>query len=156
MKYSWKSHKDTRNRQKNRKKKEWASSVGFCQKRKPQRPHQVKVSPRGPQNKAFWKLTNGTMGTPHLQNIHFLKKKSIAFCRDLMFEWGFQLYQNTGKSTSVCSTVNKPARNTTLSESASQNLLWCKQCTLIMVDIDETRKQKSKMQVFTRFLSSFL
>ena len=28
-------------------KKEWASSVGLCQKHKPQHPHDVKVSPRG-------------------------------------------------------------------------------------------------------------
>ena len=36
-----------RNRHKSRiKKKEWASSVGLCQKHKPQHPHHVKVSPR--------------------------------------------------------------------------------------------------------------
>ena len=29
-------------------KKEWASSIGLCQKRKPQHPHHVKVSPWGP------------------------------------------------------------------------------------------------------------
>ena len=28
-------------------KKEWAGSVGLCQKHKPQHPHHVKVSPRG-------------------------------------------------------------------------------------------------------------
>ena len=37
-----KGHKD---RQKNRRKKEWASSVGLCQRHEPQRPHNVKVSP---------------------------------------------------------------------------------------------------------------
>ena len=46
MKYSWNGHKD-RNRHKNRIKKEWASSVGLCQKHKPQHPHHVKVSPWG-------------------------------------------------------------------------------------------------------------
>ena len=46
MKYSRKGYKD-RNRHKNRIKKECASSVGLCQKHKPQHPHHVKVSPRG-------------------------------------------------------------------------------------------------------------
>ena len=42
MKYSWKDLKD-----RNRHKKERASSVGLCQKYKPQHPHHVKVGPRG-------------------------------------------------------------------------------------------------------------
>ena len=29
-------------------KKEWASSVGLCQRHKPQHPHHTKVSPQGP------------------------------------------------------------------------------------------------------------
>ena len=33
------------------KKKEWASSVGLCQKYKPQHPHHMKASPRGPNGK---------------------------------------------------------------------------------------------------------
>ena len=32
---------------KKKNKKEWASSVGLCQRRKPQHPHHVKVSPLG-------------------------------------------------------------------------------------------------------------
>ena len=74
MKYSWKGHID-RNRHKH-KKKVRASSVGLCQKHKPQRPYHVNVSPCGPQNKAFWKLTHGTMSVSHVQNIHFLLKKN--------------------------------------------------------------------------------
>ena len=44
MKYSWKGHKD-RNRHKNRIKRSEASSVGLCQKCKPQHPHHVKMNP---------------------------------------------------------------------------------------------------------------
>ena len=43
MKYSWKGHRDRNRHEKN--KKEWASSVGLCQKHKLQHPHNVKVSP---------------------------------------------------------------------------------------------------------------
>ena len=45
MKYGWKGHED-RNRLKNNEKAR-ASSVGSCQRRKPQHPHHVKVSPQG-------------------------------------------------------------------------------------------------------------
>ena len=147
MKYSWKGHKDTRNRRKNRKKKEWASSVGLYQKCKPQRPHHVTVSPRGPQNKAFWKLTHGTMGTSHLQNIHFLKTKQnwLCFCRELMFWWDFQLHQNTGNQlqSDIIYCERTSQRYYTFWSSQSENQLWCKQCTLVMVDIDETSKQNA-------------
>ena len=33
--------------QEEKNKKEWSSSVGSCQRQKPQHPHHVKVSPRG-------------------------------------------------------------------------------------------------------------
>ena len=47
MKYSWKGHKD-RNRQEQKKKKEWANLAGLCQKRKRQHPNHMMVSLRGP------------------------------------------------------------------------------------------------------------
>ena len=54
MKYSWKGHKD-RTRHKNGIKKEWASSVGLCQKHKQRHPNHVKVSPRGLISRRSWK-----------------------------------------------------------------------------------------------------
>ena len=42
---SWKGHED----RKRHRKREWASSVGLCQKHKPQHPHHEKVSTRGPE-----------------------------------------------------------------------------------------------------------
>ena len=149
MKYSWKGHKDTRNRQKNRgKKKEWASWVGLYQKRKPQRPHHVKVSPRGPQSKAFWKLMHGKMGTSHLQNIHFLKTKKTqkidcVFAENWCFDEISSFTKIRGINCSLIYCERTSQRYYTLWSSQSENQLWCKQCTLVMVDIDETSKQNA-------------
>ena len=46
MKYSSKGHKDRKLTQEQNK-KEWANSVGLCQKHKPRHPHHVKVNPWG-------------------------------------------------------------------------------------------------------------
>ena len=62
MKYSHKGQKDG-NRRKNRIKRNWASSVGLCQRHQPQHPHHVKVCPWGQTRKE-----TGTVRVSHKDN----------------------------------------------------------------------------------------
>ena len=86
MKYCWKVHKD-RNRYKNRtKKKEWASSVGFCQRHKLQHLHHEKVSQRGPKEASsiYCKMGNA----------------SFVYCS---VGNASSVYRAVGNASSVCS-----------------------------------------------------
>ena len=71
------------------------------------------------------------------------KKKSITFLQRNLVLVRLPASPNYGESTAVCNILKEPARDTTLPEPANQNLLWCKQRALIMVDIDETSKQNA-------------
>ena len=148
MKYSWKGRKD-RNRHKNRK-KEWASKwVGLCQKPKPRRPHHVKVSPRGSQNKTFWKATHRTMSMTRLQNIYFLEEKKIdcVFAENWCFGEAFSIPKTQGNQPqSAILWANQP--EIPVSELANQNLFDVNNA---LVNIDETSTQKAGIYQFSLF-----
>ena len=154
IKYSWKSHKDTRNRQKNRKK--GVGELGwFMSKTK----HNKNINRNGP---TTWRWARGDHKTRHFENLrteqwaHPIYKTStsskqnkqknrLRFCRELVFWWDFQLHQNTGNQlqSNIIYCERTSQRYYTLWSSQSENQLWCKQCTLVMVDIDETSKQNA-------------
>ena len=83
--------------------------------------------------------------TSSKQNKKQQQQNRLRFCRELVFWWDLQLHQNTGNQLQY--DINYCERNSqryyTLWSSQSENQLWCKQCTLVMVDIDETSKQNA-------------
>ena len=81
MKYSWKGHKD-------RKKTEWASSVGLCLRHKPQHPHHVKESLRGRKEKeALKKTENWQYGLAVLHLTLFPAVSTLCNCFEIISTW---------------------------------------------------------------------
>ena len=81
MKYSWKGHKD-------RKKTEWASSVGLCLRHKPQHPHHVKESLRGRKEKeALKKTEHWQYGWAVLHLTLFPAVSNLCNCFKIISTW---------------------------------------------------------------------
>ena len=125
MKYSWKGHKDTRNRQKNRGKKRSGQARLVYIKN---------VNRNGP---TTWRWARGDHKTRHFENLrteqwaHPIyktsssskqknRKKLIAFLQRIGVLMRFPASPKYGESTAVWYIVNEPARDTTLSEAANQ------------------------------------
>ena len=149
MKYSWKGHKDTRNRQKNRKKKR-SGQAGLV--------YIKNVNRNGP---TTWRWARGDHKTRHFENLrteqwaHPIYKTSTSskqkktnkidcvFAENWCFDEISSFTEIWGINCSLIYCERTSQRYYTLWSSQSENQLWCKQCTLVMVDIDETSKQNA-------------
>ena len=150
MKYSWKSHKDTRNRQKNRKKKGVGKLGWFISKTSTATAPPREGEPAGTTKQGILKTyarNNGHIQFtkhPLPQNKKTKKQKiDCVFAENWCFDEISSFTKIRGINCSLIYCERTSQRYYTLWSSQSENQLWCKQCTLVMVDIDETSKQNA-------------